>query len=250
MKRILVGVKRVIDFNVRVRVRPDGSGVVTDGVKMSINPFDEIALEEALRIKERGAAEEVVAVSIGPADVQQQLRTALAMGADRAVHVQSDTGVDPGTAAKVLLKLAEREQPFAVILGKQAIDDDNNQTGQMLAALWKRPQATFASKIELAGDKATVTREVDAGLETIEVDLPAVFTTDLRLNEPRYVKLPDIMKAKKKPLETIALADLGVEVRDRVKVLRTEPPATRQKGIRVKDAQELVNALREKGLIQ
>jgi electron transfer flavoprotein beta subunit len=250
MKRILVGIKRVIDFNVRVRVRPDGTGVVTDGVKMSINPFDEIALEEALRIKERGAAEEVIAVSIGPADAQQQLRTALAMGADRAVHVQSDTGVDPGTASRALLKLAEREQPFAVILGKQAIDDDNNQTGQMLAALWKRPQATFASKIELNADKATVTREVDAGLETIEVDLPAVFTTDLRLNEPRYVKLPDIMKAKKKPLETLALKDLGIEPRDRVKVLRTEPPATRQKGIRVKDAQELVNALREKGLIQ
>jgi electron transfer flavoprotein beta subunit len=250
MKRILVGIKRVVDFNVRVRVRPDGTGVVTDGVKMSINPFDEIALEEALRIRERGAAEEVVAVSIGPADAQQQLRTALAMGADRAIHVQSDSAVDPGTAAKVLLKLVEREQPFAVILGKQAIDDDNNQTGQMLAALWKRPQATFASKIELGEDKASVTREVDAGLETIEVDLPAVFTTDLRLNEPRYVKLPDIMKAKKKPLESVALKDLGVEPRERVKVLRTEPPATRQKGIRVKDAQELVNALREKGLIQ
>jgi electron transfer flavoprotein beta subunit len=250
MKRILVGIKRVIDFNVRVRVRPDGSGVVTDGVKMSINPFDEIALEEALRMKERGAAEEVIAVSIGPADAQQQLRTALAMGADRAVHVQSDTGIDPGTAARAFVKLIEREQPFAVILGKQAIDDDNNQTGQMLAALWKRPQATFASKIELGADKATVTREVDAGLETIEVDLPAVFTTDLRLNEPRYVKLPDIMKAKKKPLEALALKDLGVEPRDRVKVLRTEPPATRQKGVRVKDAQELVDALRQKGLIQ
>jgi electron transfer flavoprotein beta subunit len=250
MKRILVGLKRVVDFNVRIRVKPDGSGVVTDGVKMSINPFDEIALEEALRIKERGAAEEVVAVTIGPADAQQQLRTALAMGADRAVHVQSDAGVDPGTAARALLKLVEREQPFAVILGKQAIDDDNNQTGQMLAALWNRPQATFASKIELGGDKATVTREVDAGLEIIEVDLPAVFTTDLRLNEPRYVKLPDIMKAKKKPLESVALKDLGVEARDRVKVLRTEPPAQRQKGVRVKDAQELVDALREKGLIQ
>jgi electron transfer flavoprotein beta subunit len=250
MKRILVGLKRVVDFNVRIRVKPDGSGVATDGVKMSINPFDEIALEEALRIKERGGAEEVVAVSIGPADSQQQLRTGLAMGADRAVHVQTDGGVDPGTAARVFLKLVEREQPFAVILGKQAIDDDNNQTGQMLAALWKRPQATFASKIELSEDKARVTREVDAGLETIEVDLPAVFTTDLRLNEPRYVKLPDIMKAKKKPLETLALKDLGIEARERVKIVRTDPPATRQKGVRVKDAQELVNALREKGLIQ
>ena len=249
MKRILVGIKRVVDFNVRIRVKPDGSGVITDGVKMSINPFDEIALEEALRIKERGAAEEVVVATIGPADVQQQLRTALAMGADRALHVQSALPVEPGIAARVLLKLVEREQPFAVILGKQAIDDDNNQTGQMLAALWGRPQATFASKIELTDGKATVTREVDAGLETLEVELPAVFTTDLRLNEPRYVKLPDIMKAKKKPLETLPLEGLGVEARERLKVLRVEPPAQRQKGIKVKDAQELVDALRKKGLI-
>jgi electron transfer flavoprotein beta subunit len=249
MKRILVGIKRVVDFNVRIRVKPDGTGVATDGVKMSINPFDEIALEEALRIKERGGAEEVVVVTIGPGEVQQQLRTALAMGADRAVHVQSDAAVEPGTAARVLLKLVEREQPFAVILGKQAIDDDNNQTGQMLAALWGRPQATFASKIELADGKAKVTREVDAGLETLEVDLPAVFTTDLRLNEPRYVKLPDIMKAKKKPLEALPLAQLGVEARERLKVLRVEPPSQRQKGVRVKDAQELVAALKKKGLI-
>jgi electron transfer flavoprotein beta subunit len=249
MKRILVAIKRVVDFNVRIRVKPDGSGVVTDGVKMSINPFDEIALEEALRIRERGAAEEVVVASVGPADVQQHLRTALAMGADRAVHVQTDAIVEPDTAARVLLKLVEREQPFAVILGKQAIDDDNNQTGQMLAALWERPQATFASRIELTGDKATVTREVDAGLETIEVDLPAVFTTDLRLNEPRYVKLPEIMKAKKKPLAVLRFEELGVKPRERLKAVRIEAPAPRQKGIRVSDARELVEALKKKGLV-
>jgi electron transfer flavoprotein beta subunit len=249
MKRVLVGVKRVVDYNVRVRVKPDNTGVALDGVKMSINPFDEIALEEALRIKERGAAEEVVAVSIGPADAQQQLRTALAMGADRAIHVVVDSPIEPLSAAKVFLKLVEKEQPFIVILGKQAIDDDNSQTGQMLAALWNRPQATFASKIELAGDKASVTREVDAGLETLEVDLPAVFTTDLRLNEPRYVKLPDIMKAKKKPLDTLKLADLGVEPKARMKVVRVEPPPQRQKGVRVKDAQELVDLLKKKGIL-
>src|SRR5690348_7400128 len=199
MKRILVGIKRVVDYNVRIRVKPDASGVITEGVKISVNPFDEIAIEEALRIKERGAAEEVIGASIGLADCQQQLRTCLAMGADRALHVQADGIVEPLVAARTLLKLTEREQPFLVILGKQAIDDDNSQTGQMLAALWQRPQATFASKLELDGEKARVTREVDAGLETLEIDLPAVVTTDLRLNEPRYVKLPDIMKAKKKP---------------------------------------------------
>jgi len=249
MKRVLVGVKRVVDYNVRVRVKPDNTGVALDGVKMSINPFDEIALEEALRIKERGGAEEVVAVSIGPADAQQQLRTALAMGADRAIHVVTDTPIEPLTAAKVFLKLIEKEQPFIVIFGKQAIDDDNSQTGQMLAALWNRPQATFASKIELSGEKASVTREVDAGLETLEVDLPAVFTTDLRLNEPRYVKLPDIMKAKKKPLDTLPLKDMGVEAKARLKVVRVEPPPQRQKGVRVKDAQELVDLLKKKGIL-
>ena len=191
MSRILVCIKRVVDFNVRVRIKPDGSGVVTDGVKMSINPFDEIALEEALRIKERGGAQEVVVTSIGPSECQQQLRTALAMGADRAILVQTEGSVEPLTAARAFLELTRREQPQLVILGKQAIDDDNNQTGQMLAALWGRPQATFASRLELKDGKATVTREVDAGLETIEVDLPAVITTDLRLNEPRYVKLPE-----------------------------------------------------------
>jgi electron transfer flavoprotein beta subunit len=249
MKRILVGIKRVVDYNVRVRVKPDGSGVITDGVKMSINPFDEIALEEALRIKERGGAEEIVVATIGPADCQQQLRTALAMGADRALHVQADGIVEPLTAARALLKLVEKEQPMMVIVGKQAIDDDNSQTGPMLAALWNRPQATFASKLELSEGKAKVTREVDAGLETLEVDLPAVITTDLRLNEPRYVKLPDIMKAKKKPLETLTLSALGVEQKQRLKLVKFEPPPQRQKGIRVKDTAELVEALRKKGLV-
>jgi electron transfer flavoprotein beta subunit len=249
MKRILVAIKRVVDFNVRIRVKADGSGVVTDGVKLSINPFDEIALEEALRIKERGAAEEVVVVTVGPADCQQQLRTALAMGADRAVLVQAEGVIEPEVVARALLKLTAREQPELVILGKQAIDDDNGQTGQMLAAWWDRPQATYASKVELADGKARVTREVDAGLETLEIDLPAVITTDLRLNEPRYVKLPDIMKAKKKPLEMLSLAALGVEQRQRVKLVHFEPPAQRAKGIRVKDAAELVEALKKRGLL-
>ena len=250
MKRILVCVKRVVDFNVRIRVKPDGSGVITDGIKLSLNPFDEIALEEALRIRERGEAEEVVAITIGPADCQQQLRTALAMGADRALHVVHEGTIEPLAGARVLLKLIDKEQPFLVILGKQAIDDDNNQTGQMLAALWQRPQATFASKVELTDSTARVTREVDAGLETLEVDLPAVVTADLRLNEPRYVKLPDIMKAKKKPLESLPFADLGVSAAARVKMVRTEPPAQRQKGIMVKDTQELIAALRKRGALQ
>jgi electron transfer flavoprotein beta subunit len=249
MKRILVGIKRVVDFNVRIRVKPDGSGVITDGVKMSVNPFDDIALEEALRIKERGGAEEVIVATVGPAECQQQLRTALAMGADRALHVQADGVLEPLVVARALLQLIEREQPFLVILGKQAIDDDNGQTGQVLAALWGRPQATYASKLELREGSARVTREVDAGLETLEVDLPAVITTDLRLNEPRYVKLPDIMKAKKKPLDTLTLDALGVEQRQQLKLVRFEPPPQRQKGIRVKDASELVAALKQKGLL-
>ena len=249
MSKILVGLKRVVDYNVRVRVKPDGTGVVTDGVKMSINPFDEIAVEEALRIKEKGGASEVIVVSIGPSDTQQQLRTGLAMGADRAILVQVDAQVEPLTAARIFLKLVEKESPQLVILGKQGIDDDNNQTGQMLAALWNRPQATFASKVELDGAKARVTREVDAGLETIEVDLPAVITSDLRLNEPRYVKLPDIMKAKKKQLDTIAVAALGVDAAAQFKTLKHEPPATRQKGTMVKDVGELVAALKQKGLL-
>jgi electron transfer flavoprotein beta subunit len=249
MKCILVGIKRVVDYNVRIRVKPDGSGVVTDGVKMSINPFDEIALEEALRIKERGGTAEVVVVTVGPADCQQQLRTALAMGADRALHVLADAVIEPLVTARVLLKLVEREQPLLVILGKQAIDDDNGQTGQLLAALWNRPQATYASKVELRDGAARVTREVDAGLETLDIDLPAVITTDLRLNEPRYVKLPDIMKAKKKPLDTLTLSALGVEPRVQLKSVSFSPPAQRQKGVLVKDAAELVAALKQKGLL-
>ena len=220
-----------------------------DGVKMSVNPFDEIALEEALRIKERAAVAEVVAVSIGVADTQQQLRTALAMGADRAILVQTDQPVEPLIAARTFLALVNKENPDLVFLGKQAIDDDANQTGQMLAALWDRPQATYASKLELFDGKATVTREVDMGLETIEVDLPAVITVDLRLNEPRYVKLPDIMKAKKKPLEVTSLEALGVSVAQALKTVKTVAPAQRQKGIMVKDVAELVSVLKQKGLI-
>jgi electron transfer flavoprotein beta subunit len=249
VQKIMVCIKRVVDYNVRIRVKPDGSGVMLDGVKMSINPFDEIALEEALRIKERGTNIEVVAVSIGVADTQQQLRTALAMGADRAILVQTDSAVEPLTAANVFLALAKKENPDLILLGKQAIDDDANQTGQMLAAIWERPQATYASKIELAAGKAAVTREVDAGLETIEVDLPAVITVDLRLNEPRYVKLPDIMKAKKKPLDVTSLDALGISAGILLKSVKTEPPAQRQKGVMVKDVSELVDALKKKGLI-
>ncbi len=249
MNRILVGVKRVIDYNVRVRLKPDGTGVVTDGVKMSLNPFDEIALEEALRLKEKGQATEVVALSIGPADVQTQLRTALAMGADRAIHVQVDETLEPLDIAKVILAVTQRETPDLVLLGKQAIDDDNGQTGQMLAALWQRPQASFASKVEVNGAALRVVREVDAGLETVEVDLPAVVTTDLRLNEPRYVKLPDIMKAKKKPLAVQTLAELGVVPKRRQKVAAYAAPPVRQKGVLVKDVGELVDALKNKGLI-
>jgi electron transfer flavoprotein beta subunit len=249
MKRILVAVKRVVDYNIRIRVRPDNTGVITDGVKQSINPFDEIALEEALRLKEKGLAAEIVVVSIGPAEVQNQLRTALAMGADRAILVNSAAAVEPLDAAKIFFALAEREQPFLFLLGKQAVDDDNNQTGQMLAALWNRPQATFASKLEITGDSATVTREVDAGLETLEIDLPAVVTADLRLNEPRYVKLPEIIKAKKKPLETIEPSALGVVPRSRQQLLRYATPAARTRGVMVKDAGELVAALAAKGLL-
>jgi electron transfer flavoprotein beta subunit len=249
VQKIMVCVKRVVDYNVRIRVKPDGSGVMLDGVKMSINPFDEIALEEALRIKERGTNIEVIAVSIGVTDTQQQLRTALAMGADRAILVQSDTLVEPLTAARTFLALAKKENPDLILLGKQAIDDDANQTGQMLAAIWDRPQATYASKIEISAGKASVTREVDAGLETIEVELPAVVTVDLRLNEPRYVKLPDIMKAKKKPLEVTSFAALGVDTQTLLKTVKTEPPAQRQKGVMVKDVAELVDVLKKKGLI-
>jgi len=249
MDKVMVCLKRVVDYNVRVRVKPDGSGVVTDGVKMSINPFDEIALEEALRIREQGQAAEVFVVSIGPSDCQQQLRTGLAMGADRAILVETDEDMEPLASAQVFLKIVEKENPGLVILGKQAIDNDCNQTGQMLAALWDRPQATFASHLELADATATVTREVDAGLEVIEIDLPAVVTTDLRLNEPRYVKLPDIMKAKKKPMETIAIDELGVNTTPSFESTRVEAPTERQKGVIVNDVAELVDALKQKGLL-
>ncbi|MEO1244061.1 MAG: electron transfer flavoprotein subunit beta/FixA family protein [Pseudomonadota bacterium] len=249
MEKILVGLKRVVDYNVRVRVKSDGSGVETDGVKMSINPFDEIALEEALRIRERGEAAEVIVISMGSSDAQQQLRTGLAMGADRAILVETPEGIDPLSRARALLKIIERESPDLVLLGKQAIDDDNNQTGQMLAALWGRPQATFASKIGTAGDTATVTREVDAGLETIEIDLPAVITTDLRLNEPRYVKLPDIMKAKKKPLDTLSVEDLSIDPAPVLEETAYAPPEQRARGIMVDDVAGLVAALKDKGLI-
>jgi electron transfer flavoprotein beta subunit len=249
VSKILVCIKRVIDYNVRVRVKPDGSGIITDGVKMSINPFDEIALEEALRLKERGIASEVIVASIGPTETQQQLRVGLAMGADRAVLIQHDTTVEPLTAARAFLKLVEKETPLLVITGKQAIDDDNAQTGQMLAALWNRPQACFASKVEITGNMARVTREVDAGLETLELDLPAVVTTDLRLNEPRYVKLPEIMKAKKKPLDVLLLNELGISLTQQFKTVKVSPPAARQKGVLVKDVTELVSALKQKGVL-
>jgi electron transfer flavoprotein beta subunit len=249
MQKIIVCLKRVVDYNVRIRVKPDGSGVVTEGLKMSINPFDEIALEEALRIREQGKASEVVLVSIGPDDAQQQLRTGLAMGADRAILVQTAAELEPLAAARVLNQLVTREQPGLVLLGKQAIDDDCNQTGQMLAALWNRPQATFASRLELNGNVATVTREVDAGLEVLEVDLPAVVTADLRLNEPRYVKLPDIMKAKKKPIETLPVESLGVDVAPVLRVTRYEAPAARSRGVMVKSVDELVGALRDRGIL-
>ena len=247
--KILVGYKRVVDANVRMQVKPDGSGVVTEGVKLSPNPFDDIALEEALRLRDKGIATEVIVATIAPADAQPHLRNGLAMGANRAIHVVADGPVQPLTGARVLLKLIEKEQPDIVLLGKQAIDDDANQTGQMLATLWGRPQATFASKLVVEGGKATVTREVDAGLETLEVDLPAVITTDLRLNEPRFIKLPDIMKAKSKPLETLAMADLGVDGADSLKNTHYAAPAQRSRGVMVKDAAELVAKLKEKGLL-
>lgn len=249
MDKIIVGLKRVVDYNVRVQVKSDGSGVETDGVKMSINPFDEIALEEALRIKERGEASEVIAVSIGSTEAQQQLRTGLAMGADRAILVQADGDIDPLSIARTFQHLAEKENAGLVLLGKQAIDGDNNQIPQMLSASWGRPQATFASGVEINGNTARVVREVDAGLETIEVDLPAVISVDLRLNEARYVKLPDIMKAKKKPLDVVALAELGIEAGPQIKELSYAPPEERQRGIMVDDTAALVAVLKEKGLV-
>ena len=247
--KVLVGVKRVVYYNVRIRVKPDGSGVLTDGVKMSMNPFDEIAVEEAIRLRERGVATELVAVSIGPQAVQEQLRTALAMGMDRAIHVETADALQPLEAAQIFKALAEQEQAQIVLLGKQAIDDDANQTGQMLAALWDRPQATFASAIEINGNTARVTREVDAGLEVIDVDLPAVFTSDLRLNEPRYVKLPEMMKAKKKPLDVKPAAELLETGTPRLELGSVRPPAARGAGIKVKSVEELVAELQGRGLI-
>jgi len=247
--KILVGIKRVIDFSVRVQIKKDSSGINTDGVKMSINPFDEIALEEALRIREGGTQAEVVAVSIGSSDSQQQLRTALAMGADRAILVESADAVQPLMAARIFHELVKRENADLVILGKQAIDDDSNQTGQMLAALWDRPQATFASKLELKAKTAAVTREVDAGLETIEVDLPAVITTDLRLNTPRFVKMPDIMKARSKPLQTLKLEELGITAAPKLETVKYFPPPQRVGGKKVEDVTALVAALKDRGVL-
>jgi electron transfer flavoprotein beta subunit len=242
--KILVSVKRVIDFNVKVRVKGDGSGVETANVKMSMNPFDEIAVEEAVRLKEAGAATEIVVVSCGVQACQETLRTALAIGADRAILVQTDAELQPLAVAKLLKAVADKEKPNLVILGKQAIDDDSNQTGQMLAALLNWPQATFASKLKAAGEKAEVTREVDGGLETISIKLPAVVTTDLRLNEPRYVTLPNIMKAKKKTLETLKPEALGVDVAPRLTTLKVVEPSKRKSGVKVADAKALVDKLR------
>jgi len=242
--KVLVPVKRVVDYNVKIRVKADGSGVETANVKMSMNPFDEIAVEEAVRLKEAGAASEVVAVSIGPAAAQETLRTALAMGADRAIHVQTDAEVQPLAVAKLLKALVDTEQPRLVLLGKQAIDDDCNQTGQMLAALLGWPQATFASKLVPGSGAVTVTREVDGGLETVELTLPAVVTTDLRLNEPRYASLPNIMKAKKKPIAAQTPEALGVDITPRLTTLKVAEPARRQAGIKVADVAALVDKLK------
>ncbi|MCO5733683.1 electron transfer flavoprotein subunit beta/FixA family protein [Rhizobium sp. SSA_523] len=242
--KILVPVKRVVDYNVKIRVKADGTGVELANVKMSMNPFDEISVEEALRLKEAGKAEEIVVVSIGPAKAEETIRTALAMGADRGILIETDEAVEPLAVAKLLKGVVEAENPSLVILGKQAIDDDSNQTGQMLAALLKWGQATFASKVELSADSAKVTREVDGGLQTIEVKLPAVVTTDLRLNEPRYASLPNIMKAKKKPLDKKSPADFGVDMAPRLKVLKTEEPGGRKAGIKVKTVAELVEKLK------
>src|SRR3954465_133389 len=247
--KVLVAVKRVVDFNVKVRVKADGSGVELANVKMSMNPFDEIALEEAVRLKEKGAATEIVAVSCGTQACQETLRTALAIGADRAILVETDAELQPLAVSKLLKAIVEKEKPGLAILGKQAIDDDSNQTGQMLAALLGWPQATFASKLTIEGDKAQVTREVDGGLETISLKLPAIVTTDLRLNEPRYVTLPNIMKAKKKTLETLKPDALGVDVSPRLQTLKVVEPAKRKAGTKVADAKALVDKLRNEAKV-
>jgi electron transfer flavoprotein beta subunit len=247
--KLLVPVKRVIDYNVKPRVKADGSGVDLANVKMSMNPFDEIAVEEAIRLREKGVATEIVAVSIGPAKAQETLRTALAMGADRAILVQTDDEVEPLAVAKILAAIAKEEQPGMVILGKQAIDDDSNQTGQMLAALLGWGQGTFASKVEVTGDDVNVTREVDGGLETVKLKLPAIVTTDLRLNEPRYASLPNIMKAKSKPLAQKTPADYGVDTAPRLQTLGVREPSKRQAGIKVQSVDELIDRLRTVGVV-
>ncbi len=242
--KILVPVKRVVDYNVKIRVKPDGSGVDLANVKMSMNPFDEIAVEEAIRLKEKGVATEIVVVSIGPAQASETLRTALAMGADRGILVKVDGAVEPLAVAKILKGIVAEEQPGLVVLGKQAIDDDTNATGQMLAALTGLAQGTFASKVEVAGDTVAVTREVDGGLQTVSLKMPAIVTTDLRLNEPRYASLPNIMKAKKKPVDTLKPEDLGVDPSPRLRYLRFEEPPRRQAGIKVESVQDLVARLK------
>ena len=248
--KVLVAVKRVIDYNVKVRVKADNTGVETANVKMSMNPFDEIAVEEAIRLKEAGTAEEIVAVSMGPQQCQETIRTALAMGADRGVLVKTDDELQPLAVAKLMKAVVDEEQPGLIILGKQAIDDDSNQTGQMLAALLGWPQATFASKVEIAGDKAKVTREVDGGLETIEINMPCIVTTDLRLNEPRYASLPNIMKAKKKPIDEKSPEDMGVDITPRLTTIKVEEPPKREAGVIVEDVAQLVDKLRnEAGVI-
>lgn len=247
--KILVAVKRVVDFNVKVRVKSDGSGVETANLKMSMNPFDEIAVEEAVKLKEAGSATEVVAVSMGPAACQETLRSAMAMGADRAILVQTDAELQPLAVAKLLHALVKKESPQLVILGKQAIDDDSNQTGQMLAALANLPQGTFASKVKLSGDGVEVTREIDGGLETVALKLPAIITTDLRLNTPRYVTLPNIMKAKKKPLDTVTPEALGVDVSPRLKTIKVQEPPKRKAGAKVADVKELVAKLRSEAKV-
>lgn len=247
--KVLVAVKRVIDYNVKIRVKADKSDVDLTNVKMAMNPFCEIAVEEAVRLKEKGVATEVVAVTIGPKAAQEQLRTALALGADRAIHVETAERVDSLGAAKTLAKLVEEEQPGLVVLGKQAIDSDNNQTGQMLAALTDLSQGTFASEVSVEGEKVRVTREIDGGLQTVELSLPAVVTTDLRLNEPRYAKLPDIMKAKKKQLDVKTPADLGVELASKVSLVSVEPPAERQGGVKVASVDELVDKLKNEAKV-
>ena len=247
--KALVAVKRVLDYNVKARVKPDGSGIDLANVKMSMNPFDEIAVEEAVRLKEQGVVTEVIAVSCGVTQCQETLRTAMAIGADRAILVECADELQPLAVAKLLKALVDKEQPGLVILGKQAIDDDCNQTGQMLAALANLPQATFASKVEVADGRATVTREIDGGLETVSVGLPAIVTTDLRLNEPRYVTLPNIMKAKKKPLETVKPADLGVDVAPRLKTLKVSEPPKRGAGVKVPDVATLVSKLKNEAKV-